>query len=88
MKSIITPDWIRTSDLRFRRPMAKSRKSNNDKGLRMATPPFGHPLATDTRQTAPDLATVIDAWDQLPEAIRAGIVAMVKTASGKAGRRT
>jgi hypothetical protein len=30
-----------------------------------------------------DLATVIDVWDRLPEAVRAGIVAMVKAASGK-----
>jgi hypothetical protein len=29
----------------------------------------------------PDLATVVDAWDRLPEAVRAGIVAMVKAAS-------
>jgi hypothetical protein len=29
------------------------------------------------------LAAVIDAWDQLPVAVRAGIVAMVKAASGK-----
>jgi hypothetical protein len=43
-------------------------------------------LATDTRQTDPDLATVLNAWDRLPEAIRAGIVAMVKAASkGEAG---
>jgi hypothetical protein len=39
-------------------------------------------LATDTRQTDPDLAAVIDAWDRLPEAVRAGIVAMVRAASG------
>jgi hypothetical protein len=32
-------------------------------------------------QTDPDLAAVIDAWDRLPEAVRAGIVAMVKAAS-------
>jgi hypothetical protein len=31
--------------------------------------------------TDPDLAAVIDAWDRLPEAVRAGIVAMVKAAS-------
>jgi hypothetical protein len=30
-----------------------------------------------------DLATVIDAWDRLPEAVRAGIVAMVRAAAGK-----
>jgi hypothetical protein len=29
------------------------------------------------------LATVVGAWDRLPEAVRAGIVAMVKAASGK-----
>jgi hypothetical protein len=28
-----------------------------------------------------DLAAVIEAWDRLPEAIRAGIVAMVKAAT-------
>jgi hypothetical protein len=31
----------------------------------------------------PDLAAVIEAWPTLPEAIRAGIVAMVTAASGK-----
>jgi hypothetical protein len=40
-------------------------------------------LATDTCRTDPDLAAVIDAWDRLPEAVRAGIVAMVKAASGR-----
>ena len=41
----------------------------------------------DTCQTRPDLALVIDAWDRLSEAVRAGIVAMVKAASkGDPGR--
>jgi hypothetical protein len=31
----------------------------------------------------PALATVIEAWDRLPEAVRAGIMEMVKAASGK-----
>jgi hypothetical protein len=30
----------------------------------------------------PDLAAVVAAWPKLPEAIRAGILAMVKAASG------
>jgi hypothetical protein len=30
----------------------------------------------------PDLATVVENWDRLPEAVRAGIVAMVKAVSG------
>jgi hypothetical protein len=32
-----------------------------------------------------DLAAVVDAWDRLPGAVRAGIVAMVKAATGKIG---
>ena len=40
-----------------------------------------HPLPTDTRQTPPDLAAVIDAWPDLPEPIRAGILALVKAVS-------
>jgi hypothetical protein len=38
-------------------------------------------LPTDIRQSDPDLAAVMPAWPDLPEAIRAGIVAMVKAAS-------
>ena len=49
-------------------------------------------LATKTSPTTPqtathllpedaDLAAVIEAWDRLPEAIKAGILAMVKAAS-------
>jgi hypothetical protein len=39
-------------------------------------------LLHDTRNIDPDLAIVVAAWPELPEAIRAGIVAMVKAASG------
>ena len=39
--------------------------------------------AMDLAET--DLAAVIDSWDRLPEAVKAGIVAMVKAASGKGG---
>jgi hypothetical protein len=42
--------------------------------------PFDANLIHDTCQTDPDLATIIDAWDRLPETVRAGIVAMVKAA--------
>jgi hypothetical protein len=38
-------------------------------------------LLHDTCQTDPDLATVVNAWDRLPEAVRAGILAMVKAAA-------
>jgi hypothetical protein len=38
-------------------------------------------LIHDACQTDPDLITVINAWDRLPPAVRAGIVAMVRAAT-------
>jgi hypothetical protein len=38
-------------------------------------------LRHDACQTDPDLARIVDAWPTLPEAVRAGIVAMVKAAT-------
>jgi hypothetical protein len=35
----------------------------------------------------PDLAAVVAAWPTLPEPIRAGILAIVKAASGEEGKR-
>lgn len=35
------------------------------------------------RNLPPDLAEVVEAWDRLPEAIKAGIVAIVTAARGK-----
>jgi hypothetical protein len=38
-------------------------------------------LPTDACKTDPDLAAVVEAWTELPEAIKAGILAMVEAAS-------
>jgi hypothetical protein len=35
-------------------------------------------LIHDSFKTDPDLAVVVDAWPDLPEAIKAGILAMIK----------
>jgi hypothetical protein len=43
--------------------------------------PIDPPVIHDTCQNHPDLAAVVAAWPRLPEAIRAGIVAMIKAAS-------
>jgi hypothetical protein len=40
--------------------------------------PVDPPVIHDTCQNAPDLAAVMAAWPELPEAVRAGIVAMVR----------
>jgi hypothetical protein len=53
--------------------------------LRVSAPPVSHYLPTDNRQTDADLAIVAEAWDHLPAAVRAGIVAIVKAASGRPG---
>jgi hypothetical protein len=59
-------------------------KSGKGQGLRVARVdlPLAHHLPTDTCQTAPDLALVNAAWDRLPAAVKAGIVAMVMDAAG------
>jgi len=35
------------------------------------------------REKGPDLVEVVEAWDKLPEAVRAGIMAMVRASGGK-----
>ena len=75
-------DGIRTRDIQIHNLDADSSKANSSKDLRISPPSVGHHLATDACQTDSDLASVIDAWDRLPEAVRAGIVAMVRAAGG------
>jgi hypothetical protein len=43
--------------------------------------------ADQTNADAADLTEIIDAWPSLPEPIRAGILAMIRSASGKGDRR-
>ena len=73
-----TPDRIRTCDLRFRKPLRDPRNSNTYKILRHQPYRLAHHLPTDKRRTDPDLAAIVDAWPELPEAIRDAITAMVK----------
>ena len=61
--------------------MSDLRKMQSGNGLRISSQPLSHSVPTDTCQNDPELAVVIEAWDRLPEAVRAGIVAMVKAAS-------
>lgn len=50
------------------------------KVVAIAIIPLAHPLARET-PIDPDLARLIDAWPTLPDAMRAGIVAMVRAAT-------
>jgi hypothetical protein len=42
---------------------------------------IAHHLPTDACQTDPDLTLIANPWSRLPQAVRAGIVAMVKAAA-------
>jgi len=44
-------------------------------------------LRANSTEIDPKLATIINAWPMLPEAIRAGIVAMVKASAATTGSK-
>ena len=79
------PRRTRTYNPLIKSQRERSRNLQCSKGLRFSTPAVSHHFPTDTCKNDPGLAAVIEAWDRLPEAIRAGILAMVKAAS-KANR--
>lgn len=53
-------------------------KFNGGRGLRIDDAPLAHHLPTDTRQTGPDLAEVVEAWDRLPEPTRQATLKLVR----------
>jgi len=76
----IAADRTRTDDLRFTKPEedpisaeTATTYSGNDDRLAVSL--------AKVVEAAPDLASVVDAWQALPESIRAGIVAMVNAAT-------
>jgi hypothetical protein len=73
-----TGDGTRTHDLRIMRPPLDNANDIKGKDLRQDAGSVSHHVPTDTCHSDPDLTAVVDAWDRLPEALRAGIVAMVK----------
>jgi hypothetical protein len=64
-------------------------RSVSNRPLRAITGATVEWQAADTKPWAhdPHLTQVIDAWPDLPEAVRAGIMAMVKATSGNGGGR-
>ncbi len=58
--------------------MDGGRSDNDGNDFGRGNPSVTHHLHTDSCQSDPDLALVAEAWHRLPEAVRAGIVAMIK----------
>ena len=63
----------------MRPPLGRS-KGMPDSHLSQAPPTIADHLPNDTCKTDPTLAAVVEAWPDLPETLKAGIVAMVKAA--------
>jgi hypothetical protein len=70
----------RTPDLRIMRPPSGCSKTMPENHLSQSPSSVAEHLPNDTCKTDPDLAAVVEAWPDLPEALKAGIVAMVKAA--------
>src|SRR4051794_15282031 len=64
--------------LRFSRPSDDSCNLNYETNLRPDKPCLAQHLPNEICQTSPDLALIVERWLDLPPAVRAGIVAMVK----------
>ena len=77
------PHRIRTYNLRFRRPIPLDSNTNDKQDLSQSAEKgaaLGAAIVQESSPFASDLITVIDAWMNLPEPIKAGILAMVQAA--------
>ena len=68
---------------RVMRPPLGCSKGMPDSHLSQAPPPVADHLPNDTCKSNLDLAAVVEAWPELPEAIKAGILAMVNSVGKK-----
>jgi hypothetical protein len=64
-------------------PLGERHKSSSQNGLRIASPDMTAQGQRATQDQPLGLAEVVAAWPTLPEPIRAGILAMIRSASGK-----
>ncbi len=59
--------------------------TNSDNAMSAPTSAVGAENGRSSRIPDPDLRHIVDAWERLPGVVRAGIVAMVKSAVGTGG---
>jgi Phage integrase family len=72
------PRRTRTYNPLIKSQQTESRNLSESNELRIAVPHAAHHLPTERPGCPPDLALIVDRWVSLPEALRAGIVAMVR----------
>ena len=85
----ITPERTRTSDLRFRKPPLPSDNVSNPNDLasrQIACAALGAAVESENPSNDPALAKVVEAWTDLPEAIKAAILAMIETCTDPTGK--
>ena len=82
-----TPGRTRTCNLRIRSlPTPPLNPEENADFPKVGA--LGAAVETEIGISDPDLAMIVRRWDSLPEAVRAGIVAMVGAAAPKMGRKS
>jgi hypothetical protein len=87
-RKIYTPDRIRTCDLRFRKPPTEDDKSlqinsldaQQDSAYKPAYKNIPENAEKQAQNLPDDLALIAVAWPELPEHIKAAIMALIKTA--------
>jgi hypothetical protein len=83
--SEITGVRTRTGDLRIMRPPTPSRNPKAGTALGSHKQSLVVNPRPDTAEMPAELTEVIDGWSTLPEAIRAGILAMVRASRNPSG---
>ena len=83
------PPGTRTPDLLIKSQPPAGRKALQNKGLRVSAEGPSAPLqraaqdALPAAEMPPDLAQIAAAWQHVPEAVRAGVLAMVTASRGR-----
>jgi hypothetical protein len=67
--------------VRICKPYQKKRKCEEKQALTKSTNPDLVGFLAFLKSETPDLASVVESWNTLPEAVRAGILAMVKASA-------
>jgi hypothetical protein len=74
---VTTPERIRTSNLRFRRPIAKTSKHQSSKALTKTSPNDLASYLASIIEKYPELVSVVEWWPGLGEHIKSAIIQII-----------